>query len=111
LAASIPKIPLCVIDERRPDGGVSTTPLFVKDTLPKGSPRVSIAGPIHVHPSGRFVYVTNRGPSTKGGHDSSNSDIAVFAIDQRTGEPNLIQNIDSDGVHPRTFSIDTRFDR
>ena len=34
------------------------------------------------------------------------NNIAVFAIDQRTGEPTLIQNMDSYGFHPRTFALD-----
>jgi hypothetical protein len=32
--------------------------------------------------------------------------IAVFAIDQETGEPTLVQNVDTRGYHPRTFAID-----
>jgi hypothetical protein len=30
----------------------------------------------------------------------------VFAIDQSTGEPKRIQNIETSGIHPRTFHID-----
>jgi 6-phosphogluconolactonase (cycloisomerase 2 family) len=66
---------------------------------------------IHVHPSGRFVYSGNRADSTgelngkrvfAGGENS----IAVFAIDQTTGEPTLIQHADTRGFNPRTFAID-----
>jgi 6-phosphogluconolactonase len=60
------------------------------------------AGAIHVHPNGRFVYVSNRyttGPEGENG-------IAVFEVDQRTGEPKRVQNADSQGVSPRTFSLD-----
>src|SRR5437867_9578668 len=32
--------------------------------------------------------------------------IAVFSIDQSTGEPTLIQNIDGHGIQLRTFAID-----
>ena len=32
--------------------------------------------------------------------------IAVFAIDQNTGEPTLIQHADTRGFQPRTFAID-----
>jgi hypothetical protein len=32
--------------------------------------------------------------------------VAVFAIDQTTGEPTLIQNIDGRGIQLRTFGID-----
>ena len=52
-------------------------------------------------PNGRTVYVANRAANA----DGENS-LAVFAIDQSTGEPNLIQHIDTHGVHPRTFHID-----
>src|SRR5262249_10622881 len=69
------------------------------------------AGPIHVHPDGRFVYVTNRnrgeieldGRRVFNGGDNS---VAVFSIDARTGEPKLIQTIDGRGIHLRTFGID-----
>ena len=30
----------------------------------------------------------------------------VFAIDQETGEPTRIQNVDTHGIQPRTFGID-----
>ena len=74
---------------------------------PPASPAV---GTVHVHPNGRTVYVANR-PAKRairrqrvfaGGENS----LAVYAIDQATGEPNLIQHIDTHGVHPRTFHID-----
>ena len=32
--------------------------------------------------------------------------IGVYAIDQKTGEPARIQNIDSGGMHARTFTLD-----
>ena len=66
---------------------------------------------IHVHPGGRFVYSANRASGTvelggtpvfAGGENS----IAVFAIDQSTGEPRRIQNVDPLTHHVRTFSID-----
>jgi hypothetical protein len=75
---------------------------------------VSVAGPIHVHPNGKFVYLTNRAIALPGQETfegkrvftRSDSTIAAFAIDQGTGEPRLIQIVDSQGAHPRTFSID-----
>jgi 6-phosphogluconolactonase len=104
--------------ELEQDGGLKATPLFVKDTLANPTLDGSIAGPIHVHPNGRFVYLTNRGGWPVGGgptgetcagmdvYQSTDSSVAVFFIDQRSGEPNLIQQIDAHGAHPRTFSID-----
>ena len=70
-----------------------------------------MAGAIHVHPNGRFVYVTNRNSSTVaiGGRtvfrDGENN-IAVFAINPSTGEPERIQNAEAHTIHLRTFAID-----
>jgi 6-phosphogluconolactonase len=64
-----------------------------------------------VHPNGHTVYVANRSSETiedggqrlfAGGENS----LAVFAIDQASGEPNLIQHVNTHGIHPRTFHID-----
>jgi 6-phosphogluconolactonase len=81
-------------------------PLFSKSTLANGggeSPGQT-ASTVHIHPNGRFVYVGNRNgaPASNGG----SNDVAVFRIDQNTGEPALVQNIDTHGITPRTFSID-----
>jgi 6-phosphogluconolactonase len=104
----------------QPDGGLSPKPLFVKDTVPGDGKHVSMAGPIHVHPSGGFVYLANRGGwSSSPVPDSemyegrrvipsTDSNVAVFSIDQSTGEPTLIQTADVHGAHPRTFSFDAR---
>ena len=41
--------------------GLAREPMFIKDTLSDPAARSPQgAGPIHVHPNGRFVYVTNR---------------------------------------------------
>ena len=88
-------------------------PAYVVTTLNEpGNLRPEQAvGPIHIHPNGRFVYVGNRASGlieaqgkkyVAGGENS----IAVFAINQASGEPRLIQAIDTRGFHPRTFSID-----
>lgn len=91
--------------------GLKREPLFVKDTLSKMPAMRQAAGAIHVHPSGKFVYVTNRAsdrssfngkPAVVGGQN----DLAVFSIDQATGEPTLIQNADGHTVELRTFGID-----
>lgn len=51
---------------------------------------------IHVHPSGRYVYASNRG------HDS----IAVFAVDARSGRLSPVGHAPSGGAIPRSFAID-----
>jgi 6-phosphogluconolactonase (cycloisomerase 2 family) len=88
-------------------------PAYVVTTLnePGNLRPEQMVGPIHVHPNGRLVYVGNRasgqvesqGKKVAAGGENS---IAVFAIDQASGEPRPIQAIDTHGFHPRTFSID-----
>jgi 6-phosphogluconolactonase (cycloisomerase 2 family) len=92
--------------------GLSRDPIFIKNTLANPKPPVrQAAGAIHVHPSGKFVYVTNRASDVvevdgkKIVPDGENN-IAVFAINQDTGEPTLIQNADGRAVELRTFGIE-----
>jgi 6-phosphogluconolactonase len=92
--------------------GLKRDPLFVRGTLPNSnSLSRQGAGPIHVHPGGDFVYVTNRALDTidfqgKKIFVGGENGIAVFAIDKNNGKPHLIQNIDGLGIHLRTFGID-----
>jgi 6-phosphogluconolactonase len=95
------------------DGTLGREPLFVKDTLADAAnvKRAQGAGPIHVHPNGRFVYVTNRNQGEvdvdgKKVFNGGENNVAVFAIDAQTGEPELVQIIDGRGIHLRTFGID-----
>jgi 6-phosphogluconolactonase len=67
-------------------------------TLPAGTavnPRFSTAE-IAVHPSGRFLYGSNRG------HDT----IAVFAIDAASGKLTPVEHEPTQGSTPRGFGID-----
>jgi len=65
-------------------------------TLPASYTEPNTAADIHVHPSGKFVYGSNRG------HDS----IVIFAVDPRTGQLTL-QGFESvQGKMPRNFGID-----
>jgi 6-phosphogluconolactonase (cycloisomerase 2 family) len=99
--------------EKLKDATLSAEPLFVKDTLadPGHVRPGQEAGTIHVHPNGRFVYLANRAsgsadsqgrPLFVGGENT----IAVFAVNQNTAEPTLIQSIDTRGMTPRTFALD-----
>ncbi len=94
-------------------GKLAETPAFRVNTLRKPDAVIGhqVVGTVHVHPNGRFVYVANRANNTveqngkkvfAGGENS----IAVFAIDQRNGEPIPIQHADTNGIHCRTFHID-----
>jgi 6-phosphogluconolactonase len=65
-------------------------------TRPEGFDGSNTGSQILVHPSGRFLYSSNRG------HDS----IAMFTIDQETGRHRLIGFEKSQGETPRNFSID-----
>ena len=51
---------------------------------------------VEVHPSGKFVYGSNRG------HDS----IVVYAIDDKTGKLTRVENQPTQGKIPRSFGID-----
>ena len=67
-------------------------------TLPEGvavEPRFSTAETA-AHPSGKFVYVSNRG------HDT----IAVFSVDEATGKLKLVENAPALVQIPRNFGID-----
>jgi 6-phosphogluconolactonase (cycloisomerase 2 family) len=86
---------------------------FVRDLLANRAniqPR-QLGGTVQLHPNGRYVYLINRadhtvehdGKKVFGGGENS---IAVFAIDQNTGEPTLIQHADTHSYHVRTFAID-----
>jgi 6-phosphogluconolactonase (cycloisomerase 2 family) len=95
------------------DGTLGPDPAFMKETLadPSNVKPAQGAGPIHVHPNGRFVYVTNRNQGEvdfegKKIFNGGENNVAVFAIDQQTGEPALIQTIDGRGIHLRNFGID-----
>ncbi|HEV2349473.1 MAG TPA: lactonase family protein [Terriglobia bacterium] len=65
-------------------------------TLPKDFKGENNDAEVVVHPSGRFLYGSNRG------HDS----IAVFAIDQQKGTLTPIQDVSTGGKEPRNFAID-----
>ena len=92
---------------------LSAAPAFRKDTLaePSNIRGRQIAGTVHVHPNGSFVYAVNRASSTweverrtvfAGGENT----LAVYQINSSTGEPALIQHVDTRGIHCRTFHID-----
>ncbi len=94
------------------DGGLAALPSFTKDSLtdPARKSLRQNAGTLHVHPNGRFLYQANRsavadasGRQILGGGENS---IAVYSVNQQTGEPTLIQNIDTRGAEPRTFALD-----
>lgn len=72
------------------------TSMQVLSTLPPGvTVRGNSTAETLVHPSGRFLYVSNRG------HDS----IAVFAINEQDGTLRFIETTPTGGRTPRSFSL------
>ena len=65
-------------------------------TLPDGFDGESYTAEIYVHPSGKFVYGTNRG------HNS----MAVFSVDEETGALTTVEQVSTGGEWPRNFAID-----
>lgn len=68
----------------------------VVPTLPPGFVGDNLCADIHIHPSGKFLYGSNRG------HDS----IAIFAIDQATGQLTVRGHQSTLGETPRNFALD-----
>jgi 6-phosphogluconolactonase len=65
-------------------------------TLPKDFTGRNDDAEIEIHPSGKFLYASNRG------HES----IAVYAIDPEKGTLTLVEIAPTGGKEPRSFEID-----
>ena len=63
---------------------------------PGGTSTANHPADVHVSPSGRFLYASNRGDDT----------IAVFAIDPGTGHVTAVEQVSSGGRAPRNFALD-----
>lgn len=74
----------------------SMTELQQISTLPQGFSGTSSGAEIAVHPSGRFLYASNRGADT----------IAAFAIDKSKGTLTAVDSVSTGGKTPRSFAID-----
>jgi 6-phosphogluconolactonase len=70
----------------------------ILSTLPEGVEPIGSTAECLVHPTGKFVYVSNRG------HNS----IAVFKIDQDTGHLTKVEIEPTLGKIPRGFGIDPK---
>jgi len=70
-------------------------PLQTLSALPEGFVGENTCAQIHIHPTGQFIYTSNRG------HDS----IAGFTIDGETGLLDLIAQTPTEAV-PRAFNLD-----
>jgi 6-phosphogluconolactonase len=76
-------------------GGVLTS-LQTISTLPAGFSGTSYCAEVVAHPSGKFLYGSNRG------HNS----ITVFAIDPAKGTLTAVEQTPTGGKWPRNFNID-----
>ncbi len=72
------------------------TAIETKSTLPIGFSGANTGAEVWVHPSGGFVYASNRGDDS----------IGVFAIDQVTGKMTLRGHTKTGGTTPRDFTLD-----
>ena len=73
----------------------SLTPLQTVSALPPDFTGPNDCADIHVHPSGRLLYGSNRG------HDS----LAIFHLEPATGLLEPIGHVPTGGQHPRNFAI------
>jgi 6-phosphogluconolactonase len=65
-------------------------------TVAESFPTENTGSEVAVHPSGKFVYASNRGEDS----------IAVFACDRRSGRLTFIERVPTGGKTPRQFEID-----
>ena len=64
--------------------------------LPQGYSGRTEAAEIEIHPSGKFLFASNRGPDN----------ITVFAIDPKQGTLTLVETVSTRGRTPRHFALD-----
>jgi len=72
------------------------SPIGTRSTVPSGWTGTNYPADIHVAPSGRTLYVSNRG------HNS----IAVFSVAESTGALVLDEVVSTEGDWPRNFTLD-----
>lgn len=92
------------------DVDLTAQPLHDVSTLSTATPERQAAGFIRVHPSGRFVYLSNRSFGRLDGgqrvSDGGESNLAAFAFDAKTGAPTALQHCDPGLFHIRNAGID-----
>lgn len=69
--------------------------LDTRSTLDAPFPGENKCAAVRVHPNGRFVYGSNRGPDT----------LAVFSVEPTSGQLALVQTVPSGGTQPRDFAL------
>ena len=70
------------------------TPIEKVALLPTGFTGISTAAEVVIHPSGKFLYASNRGDDS----------VAVFGVDPNQGTLTLIEHVKTGGKTPRSFA-------
>ena len=86
----------CSVTAYAYDGDKKFDELQTISTLTRPPTEADTTSEIQVHPSGKFLYVANRGPN----------EIASFSIDEKTGKLAVIGHTPCEGKTPRHFAID-----
>ena len=85
------------IDAFKVDAGKGTFEHFQTiSTLAANAGAEAASADIHIHPTGKYLYASNRG---------SHNNIAMFAINENSGELSLLGHQSSQGKTPRSFVI------
>ncbi len=88
---------LCTVTAMRYDPATGALePFQTVDTLPRPRQPGDSTAEVQVHPSGKFLYGSNRG------HDS----IVIFRIDSESGRLTLVGHEPTQGKIPRNFGMD-----
>ncbi len=72
------------------------TEIETVSTLPDGYSERNSTAEIEIHPSGKFLYGSNRG------HNS----IVLFSVNPESGKVKLVEHTSTEGSTPRNFAID-----
>jgi len=80
------------------DTDAKLTPIQTISTIPENYKDANYCADIHIDPSGKFLYGSNRG------HNS----LAIFSIDQDSGKLSVIDYQSIFGEWPRNFLIDPK---
>jgi 6-phosphogluconolactonase len=95
-AYAVNEILLTVTAFRYDAGHGSLTELQTVPASPETFPGPKSGAEIAVHPDGKFLYASNRGPDN----------IAIFRIDAQKGTLTAVERVPTQGKTPRNFAID-----
>ena len=85
-----------VLNYNAAQGSFDETALQTISTLPAGFTGANSGAEIAVHPSGSFVYASNRGLDS----------VALFRVDATSGRLSFVETVSTLGKTPRHFALD-----